>query len=289
MLQSHVLLKRWCAKLALLACACASSVAAQASPAQPCNAAAIQAAARLLKRPELALPASATAGAQAAARSLIAAACKPWPDDRRLTAVAVAYRLPDQPEDMPEIGLLVGLVRTSTGEWVRSHRRTLQEDAGFELNADGLALDTAPYRLAPDVRALGYVLTSSAPGPSCPDGGAEHELTLLIPDGAGLRPVFSVARHRWLQVAGEPACGAHAPRVTVMEDTQLTIAVSEHATMGLADLIVTAHVSTRDASDPPLPAADPRLSKPRIARKTVRYDGKRYPSDALFDFWRTPP
>lgn len=215
----------------------------------------------------------------------IAAACRDWPYDPAIRLVAAAWpgEGADGAEDDPLL-LVTAMLDRATGQVLARHERTLEQDAAFALGEGGIRLDTARYDLAPGTRAFGVVLANSARGPSCPDRGFDRELTLLVRDGQGLRPVFATWLDTWEMVEGS-AC-AWAPQRAVSERAQVTIGVERSASHGFADLALTASV-TREASDAD---GDPETSQ-RRARRVLRYDGHAYatdPFDTLF-FWSSNP
>ena len=204
---------------------------------------------------------------------LQAAACKPWPDDPRLTVVALAYQDSEalQPDAGRNLQLLVGRVVMPEGRLRERYDSPLGEDALLEIGPDSLWLDTARYHLAPGVRAFGLLLNSVARGPSCPDGGFNDLLTLLVPEGARLRPVFASHLRLWTTVQGT-ACVYESD--FAMEQAHLTLSVGPLRAAGYADLQVTASVYS-----------GPQEPLLRRVSQRLRYDGQRYPVEEVTTFW----
>ena len=204
---------------------------------------------------------------------LQAAACKPWPDDPQLAVVALAYQ--DSEALLPDAGrnlqLLVGRVAMPEGRLRERYDSPLGEDVLLEIGPDSLWLDTARYHLAPGVRAFGLLLNSVARGPSCPEGGFNDLLTLLVPEGARLRPVFASHLRLWTTVQGT-ACVQESD--FAMEQARLTLSVGPLRAAGYADLQLTASVQS-----------GPQEPLLRRVTQRLRYDGQRDPVEEVSTFW----
>ncbi len=204
---------------------------------------------------------------------LVAAACKPWPDDPNLSVVTLAYRDAEDSSPVGERSLhwLLAKVETKGGQLRERYDDYLGEDAALEIDADSLWLDTARYHLAPGVRAFGVVVRSVARGASCPDAGFNDQLTLVAPDGSQLRPVFSTYLYSWTTIKGT-SCVTDSGFES--EQADLTLGIGSTSSQGFADLIVTAKVRT-GWQQPVL----------RTVSTTVRYDGQHYPFEQYNTFW----
>ncbi|RQZ06428.1 multidrug ABC transporter ATPase [Burkholderia sp. Bp9031] len=257
----------------LLALATAS--AAQAADSQPCGDATVTAIARW------AGIASARIAMRDADRLVVASACKAMPNAPETTIAAVAFdslpksRNPDESTKLQVVALVEG------GKVVAAERTIVEEDAITEVGPDSYRIDTAPYRLSPDVRAFGVVFTSSARGPSCPDANASDELTLWVSEGNRIRPVFGTNLYGWVSVEGE-ACGPGVGDAR-SEEAKMTIAVEKSSSHGFADLSITAHITKTQRKD-----GDYSDTGQRIARAVVTYDGKSYGIDMFRTFWYSP-
>ena len=208
---------------------------------------------------------------------LVAAACKSWPDDSALSVVTLAYRGAEDatPAGERNLNWLVAKVDAQSGQLRERHDDYLGEDAALEIDAGSLWLDTARYHLAPGIRAFGVVVRSVARGASCPDAGFNNLLTLAVPQGPRLRPVFATYLYSWTTVKGV-ACSLDGDLES--EQADLTLDLGPKHAHGYADLVVTAHVRAG--------RQEPVLRK---VSTTVRYDGKRYPFDQFSTFWVRDP
>ncbi|MCA8253614.1 multidrug ABC transporter ATPase [Burkholderia sp. AU31624] len=214
-------------------------------------------------------------------RLVVASACKVMPNAPETTIAAVAFdslpksKNPDESSKLQVVALVEG------GTVVAAERSVIQEDAAIQIGENSYRIDTAPYRLSPDVRAFGVVFSSTAHGPSCPDAYMENELTLWIREGARIRPVFGTNLNGWVATTGT-ACGPDTSDLR-SESARMTIAVEKTSHNGFADLSITAHVMNAESNDDKQPDAGKRT-----VRTIVKYDGKSYGSDMYRDFWYSP-
>ncbi|WP_175771771.1 multidrug ABC transporter ATPase [Burkholderia ambifaria] len=249
--------------------------AAQATDNQPCDDAAITAVARW------AGIASARIATRDADRLVIASACKAMPNAPQTTIAAVAFDSLPKSENPGGNNKLQVIALVEGGKVVAAERSAVEEDAATEIGENSYRIDTAPYRLSPDVRAFGVIFSSTAHGPSCPDAYMENELTLWIRDGARIRPVFGTNLNGWVAVSGT-ACGPDTSDLR-SESAHMTISVEKTSHNGFADLSITAHVTKMESDDGK--SSDPGK---RTARTVVKYDGQSYGIDMFRDFWYSP-
>ncbi len=251
----------------LLTCTCLSQPA-WADDAQPCSSELLYSLGRQLGQEGWNVPDESDS-------RVIAAACKRWPDDSAQTVVAVAYL--DSTDDAPpgerSPRLLLAKVEGAASTLRERYETRLEEDAATEVDSGSLWLDTARYHLAPGVRAFGVVFRSVARGASCPDGGFDDLLTLVVPDGGQLRPVFSTYLSQWTTVKGT-SCVADSD--FEVEASRLTLGIGPNRSNGYADLIVTSRVRNDFEDGKVL----------RTVSETVRYDGTRYPFEEYSKFWQ---
>ena len=225
--------------------------------------------------------ASARIATRDADRLVVASACKVMPNAPGTTIAAVAFdslpksKNPDESSKLQVVALVEGV------KVVAADRSVIQEDAAIQIGENSYRIDTAPYRLSPDVRAFGVVFSSTAHGPSCPDAYMENELTLWIREGARVRPVFGTNLNGWVATTGT-ACGPDTSDLR-SESARMTIAVEKTSHNGFADLSITAHVMNAESNDDKQPDAGKRT-----VRTVVKYDGKSYGSDMYRDFWYSP-
>lgn len=209
-----------------------------------------------------------------ARRHIVAQACKDWPARPGLHLAALAYDAGESEQK----SLVVAVVDKKTLRVVASDETIVTEDAAVEFGPDSLKLDTAAYRLSPDVVAFGLRFTSAAHGASCADYAWEDELTLFAPSGQDLRTVLRLPMHRMRALKG--CLGSYSPD-GVREDAALTIGVEKTAAHGYADLSLRAAIKTERAK------GDSR-KPPRVEQQVIRYDGKRYQLGKRPAWWMEP-
>ncbi|WP_394005021.1 hypothetical protein ACF3M1_07900 [Luteimonas sp. WGS1318] len=264
-------LRRWLCALACLSATAGVQAMDAAAPRDPCGAQALYALSEAgLLPPGDTLP-------------IVSQACRIWPFDPTLELAAVAY--PSSADDrMGEraLRLVVAVLDAKDARVLSTHQIDLGEDAAFALAEDGILLDTARYDLARGIRAFGVVLRSSAPGPSCPDGRANDEMTLYVRDSERLRPVFTSHLDFWARVEGEPCSWARGQRL-VTEEARFTIEVQPTVHHGFADLRVQANVTRTET----VTGSDREQSSQRRDSRVLRYDGLRYDARPLQNgfFW----
>ncbi|WP_412527809.1 multidrug ABC transporter ATPase [Burkholderia lata] len=250
--------------------ALAAAPIAHATDSQPCGDDTVTAVARW------AGIVSARIATRDADRLVVASACKVMPNAPETTIAAVAFdslpksKNPDESNKLQVVALVEG------GKVVAAEKSVIQEDAATEIGENSYRIDTAPYRLSPDVRAFGVVFTSSARGPSCPDADASEELTLWVREGNRLRAVFGTNLAGWVNTDDKHAVCSPGIADDAIVSATMTIGVEKTSSHGFADLSITARV------DPP------QRKDKRPARTIVRYDGKSYGIDMFRNFWYPP-
>lgn len=213
-------------------------------------------------------------------RIIAAAACKKNPAAPRITIAAVAFN--DGKDDAK--ATVVALVDESRRRVIASIRGEIGEDAAMRVESGSLWIDTAPYTLAPGIRAFGVDLTSGYI-PHCGDGGSGADRTLYVQEGKNLRPIFGLTMSYWHFVkGGSPRCmsSAQARDDTVIQNTDVSISVANTVTSGYRDIVVTATSSEEGRSK--------TQKKPFLYK--VRYDGREFPIQGLtdsFDKWNRWP
>jgi hypothetical protein len=206
---------------------------------------------------------------------IVAATCKRLPDDPRLTLAAAAWD--DHKEDSK--ALVIAIVEGSTSAIVALKRDEIEEDAATQVNAASLRFDTAPYELAPGVRAFGLDIFSE--DHSCGEGGTGPVRTLYVREGRTLRPVLEgLAVDQWWYLRGnQPRCsGPGESASTILEDYAVTIGLGAAGRNGWRDLALTATSKRSDHK----PGRKP-------LRVRVPYDGGAYDLKAFekaYDDWR---
>jgi len=199
---------------------------------------------------------------------VLATSCKPMPDEPRLMLAAAAWdaREPDAKS------LVVAIVDAAAGRVDALLRDRIDEDAATRVHNGSLRLDTAPYLLAPGVRAFGLDIFSD--DASCGDGGLGPRRTLYVREGRSLRPVLEglyIGQYAWLQ-GNQPRCMLPDDRTpAISESYDVTLGLGAPGRDGWRDLALTV-TPHRD---------DHRPSRLKPLHVRVPYDGRRYPLDAF--------
>jgi hypothetical protein len=255
--------------LALLAFALAGALPAHAAADDPeCGAAELAVLGRELRIDHF-VPGPADFG-QDANGVVVASSCRKSPDDPRLTLAAVAWDA--HAEDSK--ALVVAVIDESASLALLEDK--IGEDAATQVTSGSLRLDTAPYRLAPGVRAFGVdALPADA---SCGDGGSGASRTLYVREGKALRPVLQgLTMSEYRYVRGNQARCVSDPtqaETAIVEDFKVSIGLGVPGKEGWRDLVLT---GTSKRSD----------HKPgrRPLHVHVRYDGGGYPLDTFQAAW----
>lgn len=192
---------------------------------------------------------------------VVSAACKPWPHDRNLLLTAHVFGAGEE-EDKT---LVVATVDAATRRVVSRYQVFVAEDAAVHFGERSLSIDTAPYQLAPGVRAFGLRFASDARGASCPDGIWRDELTLFVPDGRALRAVLRGVPMERSEARKGMFCSAGGE--LVFDEARLTLGMAPTASHGYADLVLSARITRHDGDKP---------GAVRTERQTLRYDGTEY-------------
>jgi len=215
------------------------------------------------------VPGPAGAGHDAAG-VVAASACRPMPDAPRLTLAAVAWDA--HGEDSKALAVAV----LEDDAVVALLKDEIAEDAATQVTRGSLRLDTAPYRLAPGVRAFGVdVLPTDG---SCGEGGPGPTRTLYVRDGTSIRPVLAgLAMSEFWYVRGNRSRCVADPReaeTAIVEDFKVGIGLGVPGKAGWRDLVLTA-TSKR---------SDHKPGRPPL-HVHVAYDGDTYPLEAFQKAW----
>jgi hypothetical protein len=250
---------------ALLALLLAHALPTRAAESQACPPGVLSVLGRELKAAHFAP--SPNAFGKDPAGVVLASSCKRMPDDPRLTLAAAAW---DAHEEDAK-SLVVAIVDEAASAVVALHRDRIDEDPTMRVNNGSLRLDTAPYLLAPGVRAFG--LDVFGDDASCGEGGLGPRRALYVRDGRALRPVLEglyVSQYAWLQ-GNQPRCSPPDDKApAVSESYDVTIGLGEPGRGGWRDLALTVTAHRDDHK--------PSRLKPLHVR--VPYDGRAYPLDA---------
>lgn len=208
----------------------------------------------------------------------VASACKIWPFDESILLATAAFGDPEQSPGERRLYSIVAMLSAADGTVMATHHEEVEEDAGTVVMEDDYRVDTARYDLADGVRAFGVAFDNSAPGPSCPEGGANDQLTLFVREGTRLRPVLSVYRDEWITISGD-VCGR--PYRSVVDRGQTVLQIEPTRTHGWADITLSTRVEREvDAQEP---------YYRRTARRTLHFNGTLYQLDpgASLRYWDT--
>lgn len=195
--------------------------------------------------------------------------CKVWPAYDDLTIVATSTFTPDFVDagnDGGNVDLELSLIQSSSSKRLANYRK---KDAYYSdaVAYEGLAIDTAKYKLNTDERAFG--IRSKFAHESSVSPYSKTELALYLQDGTVLRPVLEglVVDSRNGEWDGN--CAGEGTR------TQRTIGIAQSMQNGFADLIVSSTVTlTKSLKVGEL--CDDESKKLKTTQVTLRYDGKQY-------------
>ncbi len=195
--------------------------------------------------------------------------CKVWPAYDDQTIVATSTFKPDSADannDGGNVDLELSLIRSSSSKRLANY---LKKDAYYSdaVAYEGLSIDTARYKLAPESRAFG--IRSSFEHSSSVNPYHKTELALYLKEGDTLRPVLegliiSTSRGEW-----DGNCAGEGER------TQRTVDIGNTTHNGFADLVVSSTVTVTKNFRVGEECND-TSRKLKTTRVTLEYDGKHY-------------
>ncbi len=198
--------------------------------------------------------------------------CRSFPGDRKRQVAAISYGPPDEhrheqnPERAWPVTLVLAVFQTQGKQVLQRYEQIIEEDPLTRIGGHNFVWDPAVYRLAPEVLALGLRFDNSGREASCPDQRWAQQFSLLLPDGAQLRPIFAAALHTQIGRDG-PLCGD----TPSWEEHHRLVALAPSQNKGWADLLLIDRMTleTRDR---------PEGQKPETRRSTMRwqFDGQHY-------------
>ena len=246
---------------ALLSSVLAQAPLAHAAESQECGPAVLATLGRALKVAHFA-PGPDSDGKDPAGVVLVSS-CKRMPDDPRLTLAAVGW----DAHEKDAKSLVVAIVDEAASTVVALHQDEILEDATTQVHEGVLRLDTAPYDLAPGVRAFGVDFVNDNPG--CGEGGIGPSRTLYVREGKTLRPVLQdlqISGYTYLR-GNQARCVSdpHDSETAILEDDAVAIGLGAPGKGGWRDLVLT--VTARRSDHKP-------SRKPLHVR--VPYDGSTY-------------
>ncbi|VVO87475.1 hypothetical protein PS858_02119 [Pseudomonas fluorescens] len=196
--------------------------------------------------------------------------CKDWPAYPGLTITALSqfesgYSASD---DGPQGKYDLNLAIVSAGD--SKPLATYHKAAAFESDAiayEDLQLDTARYKLTPDLRAFGVRVTFN--GSSRVNPVSETLLSLYVKEGGQLRPVLDKLITYEYGGEWDGNCAGELYQHT------RTLEIGNTRSHGYADLIVKT-VSTRENGKGEGEACESKTITEKPVLTTLRYDGKSY-------------
>lgn len=194
--------------------------------------------------------------------------CKEWPAYPGLIINAKSERVaaPENTEMNASYDLDVSVLKEGQTDPIANHHQA----SAFKVDGIAfreLALDTARYTLAPELRAFGVRVQFTNGSRLIPL--EETHLSLYVRDGAKLRPVLQ--RLLVYQYGGEWDGECTGERY----ETTRTVEIAKTSSHGYADLIIktrqtgTTNVVKGDACEDKISIGSPVLT-------TIHYDGKSY-------------
>ncbi|MDI1260458.1 hypothetical protein [Aquabacterium sp.] len=203
--------------------------------------------------------------------------CKIHPENKQWAIVALFHylKMEDGTEVGDQKGLAVAVVDTRRAIIKQLYQETVELNPGIRITDTSLSIDTARYDLAPDVRAFG-VRMDIGHSPKCADGGTSRYLTLLVPDGLGLRPVLKRQPLRvWTVAKWNLTDNIDACSIDTVTEADLILTLGPSSSHGWRDLNVTARIQSRG------PGQQDNGQRPSRKKTvtTLHYDGERYPGN----------
>lgn len=166
--------------------------------------------------------------------------CKPHPLNPNLTLLALFHELRETPntDGNSYRGFVMAVVDIKRRQLIRVYRDRILEDAGTRISEYSLSLDTAPYNIAPKLRAFG-VRMNIGYSPRYADGGESDYLTLFIERGKTLRPIIqNMPMSSWQMVGDTARCFDDAETGCAIENKAVRLALASTYTNGWRDLDV---------------------------------------------------
>jgi len=176
--------------------------------------------------------------------------CQPHPLNPNLTLLALFHELRETPntDGNSYRGFVMAVVDVKRRLLIRVYRDRILEDAGTRISEYSLRLDTAPYNIAPKLRAFG-VRMNIGYSPRYADGGESDYLTLFIERGKTLRPIIqNMPMSSWQMVGDTAHCFDDAETGCAIENKAVRLALASTSTNGWRDLDVITTTSIGDGA-----------------------------------------
>lgn len=194
------------------------------------------------------------------------AACKVWPANPSQTLAVLPLPQPGSTDDDKVYDVEVVLADSQSGK-VIAHRF---EKAAFTSDAvvlRGLALDTAPWRLTPQVLAFGVRAQHEAASRVSPF--SQTTLSLYVIDGAALRKVLDRLATQTSSGQWDGNCAGS------FTDTTRAIAVGPPGQSGYATLVIS-ETAVTTTNKPTRGDCASRQSTAKRPHLSIEYDGTHY-------------
>ncbi|WP_189673781.1 hypothetical protein [Pseudomonas khorasanensis] len=196
--------------------------------------------------------------------------CKDWPAYPPLTITALSTFVPDPVYGhggrVGSYDLSLAIITAGSPKPLATYHQpsTFLSDA---IALDSLELDTARYKLTPDLRAFG--VRANFKGSSRVNPLDETLLSLYVKEGDKLRPVLD--RLLVYSFSGEWDGNCAGER----SETVRTLEMGKATSHGYADIIVRS-VTTGLAGEGPPDTCESKTTYEKPVLTTLRYDGKTY-------------
>ncbi|VVD64448.1 hypothetical protein [Pandoraea fibrosis] len=195
------------------------------------------------------------------------ASCKVWPANPAITLAALPLPQPGGTDDDKVYDVDVLVTDSQTGKVV-AHRFEPSALISDAVRLRSISLDTAPWRLTPQVLAFG--VRADFEGSSRVNPFSQSSLSLYVIDGATLRKIVDKLA---TQAGGGEWDGNCAGRFS---DTSRAVAVGPAGKDGFAKLVVSEKTvtTTNKPTRNDCASKESTLKRPSV---TLEYDGTRYP------------
>jgi hypothetical protein len=186
--------------------------------------------------------------------------CRIRPDEPRTSIVALLFPRPGGASGESDVLDLEVLTVDSETGLVRSRLLIEKAYRADALQRLGITIDTARYRLAPDVRAFGVRI----------ERDDETSLSLYVEQGMTFRRILRDLPVRLSRGDRDADCGGGG------SDTERTLSVAAKRTRGWADLVVRSRAAA-SAIEPAGGRCVETGRRPVRSSVTLRHDGRSYP------------
>lgn len=185
-----------------------------------------------------------------ASGEVLSLTCKRHPIAKNQTIVAFFFDSSiegdiENNEENFERDFAVALIDINKKKVVRFYQDTIIEDASVRIyRSGGINIDTARYKLKPNVRAFGLRMNIGY-SPNCAEGGLNSFIWLFVEQDQTLRPVLKdFPTSSWGLTQGPSGCVNYDDEATTIENYEFTLGLSTNSTNGWRDIEVVEHVES---------------------------------------------